>query len=93
MAPRRKGRYPDSRCPNCPKWRPCDAALLAGWVLEKLHTLLRRDDEPRMTRFVARQLSTAHWFDISAAKRDLGYRPEVSMEEGLRRLEESFATG
>lgn len=39
-----------------------------------------------MTRFVARQLSTAHWYDISAAKRDLGYRPEVNVDEGLRRL-------
>ena len=27
-----------------------------------------------------------HWFDISAAKRDLGYRPSVSMEEGMKRL-------
>jgi len=39
-----------------------------------------------MTRFVASKLSTAHWFDISAAKRDLGYFPEVSIEEGLERL-------
>jgi 2-alkyl-3-oxoalkanoate reductase len=40
-----------------------------------------------MTRFVADELSTAHWFDISAAKRDLGYNPEVSIEEGLERLQ------
>ena len=40
-----------------------------------------------MTRFVAEELSTSHWFDISAAKRDLGYTPRVSTEEGLRRLE------
>ena len=46
-----------------------------------------------MTRFVARQLSTAHWFDIGAAKRDLDYEPIVSMDEGMRRLKESFATG
>jgi nucleoside-diphosphate-sugar epimerase len=39
-----------------------------------------------MTRFVARQLSTAHWFDLTAAKRDFGYAPSVSAEEGLRRL-------
>jgi nucleoside-diphosphate-sugar epimerase len=41
-----------------------------------------------MTRFVARELATAHWFDISAAKRDLGYRPLVSLEDGLQRLAE-----
>ncbi len=39
-----------------------------------------------MTRFVARELATAHWFDISAARRDLGYVPRVSTEAGLERL-------
>jgi nucleoside-diphosphate-sugar epimerase len=39
-----------------------------------------------MTRFVARELSTAHWFNIDAARRDLGYTPEVSIDEGLVRL-------
>jgi nucleoside-diphosphate-sugar epimerase len=41
-----------------------------------------------MTRFLARQLSTTHWFSIDAARRDLGYQPRVSITEGLRRLEE-----
>ena len=36
---------------------------------------LRLASEPPMTRFVAEQLATAHWFDIGAAKRDLGYVP------------------
>jgi nucleoside-diphosphate-sugar epimerase len=44
--------------------------------------------EPPMTRFVARQLSTSHWYDISAARRDLEYAPKVSVEEGLKRLGE-----
>jgi len=39
------------------------------------------------------QLSTAHWFDLSAAARDLGYRPTVSIDEGLRRLRESCSAG
>ena len=43
-----------------------------------------------MTRFVARQLATAHWFDISAARRDLGYEPEVSLEEGFGQFREWF---
>ena len=28
-----------------------------------------------------------HWFDISAAKQDLGYAPRVSIAEGLAELE------
>ena len=43
-----------------------------------------------MTRFVARELATAHWFNISAAKRDLGYHPRVSIDEGMKRLAASL---
>ena len=43
-----------------------------------------------MTRFLARQLATAHWFDISAARRDLGYEPVVGLDEGFRRLAASL---
>src|SRR5690606_6893323 len=65
---------------------PPGAAYMVSASLEKIYGLLCRKDEPIMTRFVARQLATAHWFDISGAKRDLGYHPEVSMEEGMKRL-------
>ncbi len=64
------------------------AAWAAGLVMEAVYRLFCLKGEPPMTRFVARELSTAHWFDISAAKRDLGYRPEVGIEEGLKRLAE-----
>lgn len=69
---------------------PRGAALLAGSLLERVYRTLGRSDEPPMTRFLANQLSTAHWFDISASERDFGYRPTVSIDEGLRRLEQSF---
>jgi nucleoside-diphosphate-sugar epimerase len=60
---------------------------LAGCLAEAAYAVLGiRDREPPVTRFVARQLTTAHWFDISAARRDLGYEPRVSIDEGLRRL-------
>jgi nucleoside-diphosphate-sugar epimerase len=65
---------------------PVAAAYAAGAVLEAAYRILGRTDEPRMTRFLAVQLGTSHWFDISAARRDLGYEPSVSTEEGLRRL-------
>jgi nucleoside-diphosphate-sugar epimerase len=41
-----------------------------------------------MSRFLAAQLSTSHWFDISAARNDLGYQPRVTTAEGMRRLAE-----
>jgi len=68
-------------------------AYVAGIVCEGLWKTLRLAGEPPMTRFVARELATAHWFDISAARRDLGYVPEISIEEGLRRLRDSLAGG
>jgi nucleoside-diphosphate-sugar epimerase len=46
------------------------------------------DAEPPMTPFLARELATAHWFDLTAARRDLGYVPHVSIDEGMRRLAE-----
>ena len=66
-------------------------AYAAGAGLECVYGLLGRTQEPPLTRFLARQLATAHWFDISAARRDLGYAPGVSIREGLRRLEKSLA--
>ncbi|HVY62107.1 MAG TPA: NAD-dependent epimerase/dehydratase family protein, partial [Planctomycetota bacterium] len=60
---------------------PAGLARAAGFLLEKVHGALGLAGEPRLTRFVARELSTAHWFDISAARRDLGYAPRVSIDE------------
>lgn len=61
-------------------------AMHAGLLLEFLWRWLPLPGEPPMTRFMAKELSCTHWFDITAAKRDLGYQPVVSTEEGLVRL-------
>jgi len=61
-------------------------ALFAGTICETLWPLLHLRGEPPMTRFVAHELSTAHWFSLEAARRDLGYQPSVSIAEGLERL-------
>ncbi len=65
---------------------PLPIAYTVGTAFEALWTLLRRTDEPRMTRFLASQLGTSHYFDISAARRDLGYVPTISMENGMKKL-------
>ena len=61
-------------------------ALVAGWVFEKAHALSGAEGDPRMSRWIVRQLASSRWFDISAARRDLGYEPRVSLEDGMRRL-------
>jgi nucleoside-diphosphate-sugar epimerase len=65
---------------------PVWAALGAGVALEGLYRAFGSAAEPPMTRFLARELATAHWFDLTAARRDLGYEPRVSIDEGLTRL-------
>ena len=61
-------------------------AMAAGTVLESTWKLLRLKSDPPLTRWSAEHLSTAHWYDISAAKRDLGYEAEITIAEGLKRL-------
>jgi len=39
-----------------------------------------------MTRFLAAQLARSHWYDITAARRDLNYNPAISTAEGMTRL-------
>ena len=61
-------------------------AIAAGSVAERVWKLLRLRTEPPLTRWSAEHLSTAHWYDISAAKRDLEYKAEISIKEGLKIL-------
>jgi nucleoside-diphosphate-sugar epimerase len=56
------------------------AAFAVGAVMELAWTVLPLKGEPLMTRFVAKQLGTSHWYDLSAARRDLGYEPIVDDE-------------
>ncbi|AXI80688.1 NAD-dependent epimerase/dehydratase family protein [Peterkaempfera bronchialis] len=65
---------------------PRAPARAAAALLETAYRAARVPAEPPLTRLVAGQLGTSHWFDISAARRDLDYRPRIGTEEGLRRL-------
>ena len=46
-----------------------------GWARRWKRSIgvLRLRGEPRMTRFLAAQLGTSHYFDIRRARRDFGY--------------------
>ena len=65
---------------------PRRAAVALGGAVELAWRMMRRSGEPPLTRFVAEQLGTAHWFDLSAARRDLGYAAPITTAEGLQRL-------
>lgn len=58
-------------------------AWILGAILEGFYGLLRIKREPLMTRFVAAQLATSHYFDISNAKKDFGYTPVIDPEDGM----------
>lgn len=62
------------------------AAERAGSILEMAYRALSLSGEPPMSRFLAAQLATSHWFDVSAARRDLGYTPAISTAAGMERL-------
>ena len=76
--------------PPVTKRVPSAVAYAVGTTLECFYKILNIKKEPIMTRFVARQLSTSHYFDISAAKKDLGYTPLISIEEGMKQLKLSL---
>lgn len=65
---------------------PFRAAWWLGAAMEVGYGVLPLRGEPPMTRFLAEQLSTPHFYDIGAARRDFGYQPRVSIIEGLRHL-------
>ncbi|MFM9962396.1 MAG: NAD-dependent epimerase/dehydratase family protein [Planctomycetaceae bacterium] len=73
--------------PQISKSISAGAASAIGTVLEGVYGLLHIGSEPRMTRFVASQLSRSHWYRVEKAQRDFGFASLVTVEEGLRRLQ------
>jgi nucleoside-diphosphate-sugar epimerase len=72
--------------PPITRTMPAGVVRVVGALLEGTYKLMGIKTEPPMTRFVAQELATAHWFNISAAKTDLGYRPQFTIDEGLEQL-------
>ena len=63
-------------------------AYRIGRKLEFIYKVLRIKSEPPMTRFVAKQLSTDHYFDNSAARDELGFKPQITTQDGMLQLAE-----
>jgi nucleoside-diphosphate-sugar epimerase len=74
-----------------PRWSvPAGVARTAGSLIEAVWRVRPGVDEPPMTRFLAEQLSTAHWFDQRRTRADLQWEPAVTLDEGFRRLAASY---
>ncbi len=75
-----------------PRWSvPAWLGRAAGSAIERVWAFAPGADEPPMTRFLAEQLSTAHWFDQRDTRQALAWSPNVSIDEGLRRLADSYS--
>lgn len=74
-----------AKVPFAPRRVPVAVATRVGAVVERLWPLLRKG-EPPITRFVAEQLATAHWFDQRRVHTDLAWHPDVTLAEGFTRL-------
>jgi len=68
---------------------PFPMAYLIGAICEGVWPLLRLEGEPPLTRFLAEQLHTTHWYSMTPAARDFGYVPKISIAEGLQKLRAS----
>ena len=76
--------------PPVTKTLPFGVAYAIGAACEAAWTLLPLAGEPPLTRFLAEQLATTHWYDMAPATRDFGYVPRVTIAEGLARLAASW---
>ena len=76
--------------PAVTKTIPTQLAYTIGMIMEFGYKIFKLKDEPTMTRFVARQLSCAHWYDLTAAKDDFSYQAKVTIDEGMERLKTSL---
>ena len=72
---------------------PSGAAWALAGVVDALWRVLHLRAEPPLTREVVRLMGFPFTLDITRARQALGYRPVVSIEDGMRRLERGGATG
>jgi nucleoside-diphosphate-sugar epimerase len=72
--------------PPITRYMDARVAYAAAAVLEVAYRALPLRGEPPITRFVVKQLSTSHWYDISAARRDFGFDPRMTLDGAVERI-------
>jgi nucleoside-diphosphate-sugar epimerase len=72
---------------------PYQVAWGGGLVAEQIWQRRGSGEDPPMTRFLAEQLGTAHWFDQRETRAALQWKPSVTLAEGFERLRASFEVG
>lgn len=65
-------------------------ALIAAGFLELVYKTFAIKKEPHLTRFLVHELCASHWFDIDAARKQLGYVPKISITKGFKKLASWF---
>ncbi|MGI6702328.1 MAG: NAD-dependent epimerase/dehydratase family protein [Christensenellales bacterium] len=71
---------------------PASAAKIAAAFVEGVYKLLRIKKAPLITKFSTYQNCVDYHFSIEKAEKTFGYKPHVSMEEGVKRTVEWFNT-
>jgi len=75
------GRGPVQR--SLPRW----LAYAAGWGLEKWARARRQRSRPLITRMAVEFTGTDQGFSSDRARRELGWRPRVDFDTGMRRVQ------
>lgn len=69
---------------------PKSVAYSIAVILEKLNSIFLIKKEPLLTRFLVCEMATSHYFNIAAAKNDLGYYPKYSIDQALEETFDSY---
>jgi nucleoside-diphosphate-sugar epimerase len=69
------------------RWRdiPWPVAFVAIRAIEGFHRAFRPQVEPVLTAYSAGLLAFSRTLDLSAIRREIGWQPSISFDEGLRR--------
>lgn len=69
--------------PTIKRKLPAGVARTLGSVIETVYRTFNLKGEPRLTRFLAEEMATDHYYNISKAKNELGYQPQFTMDEAV----------